>query len=178
MYTQQPPPEHWLFGQQGALGPPHFTHVRRPVLELLVPQTLPGSVQAVPVVQQAWPSFPHFMQLRRPVLLFVMQAFVGSAQTVPLEQQGSPSFPHSHAPPTQIPCDEVVGLTHDDIWATHRPDEQQSVAVPHLLPAQQGLPVTPQGRHVFELVSHTTDGSPQRLPVQHGSPAPPHFRHW
>ena len=56
-------------------------------------------------------------------------------------------------------------------------DEQQSVAVVHLLPGQHGLPVTLHGRQVFELVSQATDGSPQRLPVQQGSPAPPHLRH-
>ncbi len=162
--------------QQGAPAAPHFMHVRMPV-DVLLPHTLPASVQAVPVVQQAWPSLPHFMQVRRPVVELVMQAFVGSVHAVPVVQQASPSFPHSHVPPTQVPDESVVGFTHDDICATHRFDEQQSVAVLHLLPAQQGLPVTPQGRQVFELVSQTTDGSLHRLPVQQVSPAPPHFRH-
>ena len=162
--------------QQGAPAAPHFMQVRTPVVALL-PQTLPASVQAVPVVQQAWPSLPHFMQVRRPVVLLVMQAFVGSAHTVPVVQQGSPSFPHSQVPATQVPVEAVVGFTHADIWATHRFDEQQSVAVVHLLPGQHGLPVTPQGRQLFELVSQTTDGSLHRLPAQHASPAPPHFRH-
>jgi hypothetical protein len=166
-----------LLAQQGAPAAPHFMHVRTPV-DVLVPQTLPASVQAVPVVQQAWPSLPHFMHVRRPVVLLVMQAFVGSAHTVPVVQQASPSFPHSHVPATQVPDEDVIAFTHDDIWATHRFDEQQSVAVEHLLPGQQGLPVTPHGRQVFELVSQTTEGSPHRLPVQHGSPGPPHFRHW
>lgn len=165
-----------LFAQQGAPGAPHFMHVRMPV-DAVVPHTLPGSVQAVPVVQQAWPSLPHFMQVRRPVVVLVMQAFVGSAQTAPVVQQASPSLPHSQVPATQVPDDDVIGFTHEDIWDTHRFDEQQSVAVLHLLPAQHGLPVTPQGRQVFELVSQTTDGSLHRLPAQHVSPAPPHFRH-
>ena len=166
-----------MLAQQGAPAAPHFMHVRIPV-DALVPQTSPASVQAVPVVQQAWPSLPHFMQVRRPVVLLVMQAFVGSAHTVPVVQQGSPSFPHSQVPARQVPDENVVGFTQADICATHRFDEQQSVAVVHLLPGQQGLPVTPHGRQVFELVSQTTDGSPHRLPAQHGSPGPPHFRHW
>jgi hypothetical protein len=63
--------------------------------------------------------------------------------------------------------------------ATHRFDEQQLPAVLHLLPAQQGLPVTPQGRQVEGTtdVSQTLVASLQRLPAQHGSPGPPHFRH-
>jgi hypothetical protein len=111
------------------------------------------------------------------VVVLVMQAVVGSVQVVPIEQQVWFSFPHSHTPATHMPADDVSGFTQLDAWATQRFDEQQSVAVAHLLPGQHGFPVTPHGRQVFELVSQATDGSPQRLPVQQGSPAPPHFRH-
>ena len=58
--TQQPPPSHALFAQHGAPAPPHFWHIRIPVVGLLVPHTSPASVHCVPVGQQAWPSFPHF----------------------------------------------------------------------------------------------------------------------
>jgi hypothetical protein len=63
--------------------------------------------------------------------------------------------------------------------ATHRFDEQQLPVVLHLLPAQHGLPVTPQGRQVAGAteVSQTLVASLHLLPAQHGSPGPPHFRH-
>ena len=63
--------------------------------------------------------------------------------------------------------------------ATHRFDEQQLPVVLHLLPAQQGLPVTPHGRQVGVPTdaSQTFVASLHLLPAQHGSPGPPHFRH-
>ena len=70
-------------------------------------------------------------------------------------------------------------ITHVAPGATQRFDEQQAPVALHLLPAQQGLPVTPQGRQVAgEIeVSQTLVLSLHLLPAQQGSPGPPHFRH-
>jgi hypothetical protein len=61
--------------------------------------------------------------------------------------------------------------------ATHRFDEQHAPVSLQVLPAQHGLPVTPQGRQTPLLVSHTLLAPVHTLPEQHGSPAPPQCRH-
>ena len=70
-------------------------------------------------------------------------------------------------------------ITHAVPGATQRFDEQQAPVALHLLPAQQGFPVRPQGRQVAgEIdVSQTFVVSLHLLPAQQGSPGPPHFRH-
>jgi hypothetical protein len=65
--------------------------------------------------------------------------------------------------------------------ATQRLDEQQAPVSLHVLPLQQGLPTTPQGRQTPPLpvlVSQTLPVPVHELPGQQGSPAPPQCRHW
>jgi hypothetical protein len=93
-----------LLAQQGAPATPHLVHILGVVVVVELPHTMPASVQAVPVVQQAWPSLPHFMHDRRPVLGMVTHPVPTSVQRVPVEQQASPSLPHSQTPAAQVPA--------------------------------------------------------------------------
>jgi hypothetical protein len=128
--------------------------------------------------QQGALAAPHLTQDRTSVLGLVKQAVPASVQATPVPQQVWFSLPHSQIPAAQVPL-YPVAMTQVVPGATQRFDEQQAPTELHLLPAQQGLPVTPQGRQVAGAidVSHTFVASLHRLPVQHGSPGPPHFRH-
>lgn len=58
------------------------------------------------------------------------------------------------------------------------PEPEQQPPLMHVLPAQQGLPATPQGRHVLVDVSQTTPVPVHCDPGQQGFPATPQLTHW
>jgi hypothetical protein len=99
-------------------------------------------------------------------------------QAVPVEQHASFSLPHSQTPAAHVPEYPVVAIVQVDPAATQRLDEQQAPVSLQVFPAQQGFPVTPQGRQTPALVSHTFPAPVHWLPGQQGSPAPPQWRHW
>lgn len=131
-----------------------------------------------PAAQQGPPAVPHFTHARSKVVGLVKQLVPASVQATPVPQHAWFSLPHSQMLAVQVPAYPVV-MTQAAPGATQRFDEQHAPAELHLLPAQHGLPVTPQGRHVAGAieVSQTLVVSLQRFPAQHGSPGPPHFRH-
>jgi hypothetical protein len=136
----------------------------------------PFPSQALPV-QQGPPAPPQRTHERTVLVAVTLQTVPGSVHIVPVVQQARLSRPHSQRPATQVPAPEVVGMVQAARSATHRPAVQHAVPM-QVLPGQQGLPATPQGRQVLLVVSQTVPGSLQRLPGQQAPPAPPQVRHW
>jgi hypothetical protein len=128
-----------------------------------VAQRLPG--------QQGPFASPHFWQVALDEPGEEEQTVSGSVQgCVDDEQQALPSLPHTHWPLVHVP----VGYEHKAPLATQRVLEQQPPSR-QVLPAQQGPLASPHTVHLPVLESHTPSASLHLLPGQQGLPLTPHF---
>jgi hypothetical protein len=170
---QQPLLAHVLPAQQGPPATPHLRHARA-VEPVMVPHTVPGSVQAAPLLQQAWPVLPHSHRPATHVpassVVGIVQAAVSATQR-PEEQQPVPV----HTLPAQQGLPARPHTLHVLL------DVSQTLpASLHTLPGQQGSPAPPHFIHWLvpeQMVAGSLHVPPELLVAVRGQQAWPALPH-
>ena len=140
----QHPAVHTLLAQQGALAPPHLTHVRASVVGL-VKQAVPGSEHWTPVPQHSWFSLPHSqvpaLQVPLKPVVIVQLAPVATQR---FDEQQFPAVLHL------LPAQHGLPVTPHGRQVEGTMDVSQTlVASVQRLPAQHGSPGPPHFRHCW-----------------------------